>query len=302
MHDVQEKKLGRGLSALLGESKKQQSEAVDRSHGFVRMIELNKITAGVYQPRHNFDATELNELADSIRLNGVLQPIILRRSNDEGDFEIIAGERRFRAAKIAGLKEIPAVVKKINNHEALELALIENIQREDLSMLEEAEGYKRLMDEFSYTYEQIGQKIGKSRSHVNNILRLLNLPKEVQKLLDQKAISMGHARALINSKNPIELANKIVAESLNVRDVEELVRDQKIETINKNTPLLVRTESKIRFVNSGQITLLEDELSDLIGSEVKIAYNAFKQSGKISIKFTEIADIQDLIQRLKLES
>lgn len=301
MHEAQEKKLGRGLSALLGESKKQQSEAVDRSHGFVRMVELNKITAGIYQPRHNFDEVELNELADSIRLNGILQPIILRRSSDEGDYEIIAGERRFRAAKIVGLKEIPAVVKKINNHEALELALIENIQREDLSLLEEAEGYKRLMSEFSYSYEQIGQKIGKSRSHVNNILRLLNLPKEVQKLLDQKAISMGHARALINAKNPEELAKKIVAESLNVRAAEDLVRDERIETINKNTPLLVRTESKIRFVNSGQITLLENELTDLVGSEVKISYNAFKQAGKITIKFSEIADIQDLIQRLKLD-
>lgn len=301
MHEAPEKKLGRGLSALLGESKKQQSEAVDRSHGFVRMVEMNKITAGIYQPRHNFDEAELNELADSIRLNGILQPIILRKANDEGDYEIIAGERRFRAAKIVGLKEIPAVVKKINNHEALELALIENVQREDLSLLEEAEGYKRLMNEFSYTYEQIGQKIGKSRSHVNNILRLLNLPKEVQKLLDEKAISMGHARALINSKNPKELADKIIAESLTVRGAEDLVRDERIETINKNTPLLVRTESKIRFVNSGQITLLENELTDLVGSEVKITYNAFKQTGKITIKFSEIADIQDLIQRLKLD-
>jgi len=301
MQEIQEKRLGRGLSALLGESKLQQSEAIDRSHGFVRMVELEKITAGVYQPRQFFNQEELQELADSIKLNGVLQPIILRTSGDEGGYEIIAGERRFRAAKLAGLKEIPAVIKKINNHEALELALIENIQREDLSLLEEAEGYQRLMNEFAYTYEQISQKIGKSRSHVNNILRLRNLPKEVQNLLSQKQISMGHARALINSNNPQELAKRILDESLNVRDIENLVRDEKIEKINKNTPLLVRTESKIRFINSGQVTLLENELTDLVGSEVKISYNAFRQSGKIMIKFSEIAQIRDLIERLKLD-
>jgi ParB family chromosome partitioning protein len=301
MQEIQEKRLGRGLSALLGESKLQQSEAIDRSHGFVRMVELEKITAGIYQPRQFFNPEELQELADSIKLNGVLQPIILRTSGDEGGYEIIAGERRFRAAKLAGLKEIPAVIKKINNHEALELALIENIQREDLSLLEEAEGYQRLMNEFAYTYEQISQKIGKSRSHVNNILRLRNLPKEVQNLLSQKQISMGHARALINSNNPQELAKRILDESLNVRDIENLVRDEKIEKINKNTPLLVRTESKIRFINSGQVTLLENELTDLVGSEVKISYNAFRQSGKIMIKFSEIAQIRDLIERLKLD-
>ncbi len=299
MQESQEKRLGRGLSALLGESKKQQSEAVDRSHGFVRMVALNKITAGVYQPRQNFEENELRELAESIKINGVLQPIILRRAGEEDDYEIIAGERRFRASKMAGLKEIPAVVKKINNHEALEIALIENVQREDLSILEEAEGYQRLVDEFAYTYEQIAEKIGKSRSHVNNILRLRNLPLEVQEMLSNKQISMGHARALINSKNPGELARKIVDETLNVRDVENLVRDERIEKINKNTPLLVRTESKIRFVNSGQVTLLEEQLSGLIGLETKISYNAFRQSGKIQIKFSEIADIQDLIERLK---
>ncbi|MBU6140707.1 MAG: ParB/RepB/Spo0J family partition protein [Proteobacteria bacterium] len=301
MQEVPEKKLGRGLSALLGESKLKQSEANDRSHGFVKMVELTKITAGIYQPRKYFSQDELQDLADSIKINGVLQPIILRTSGDEGDYEIIAGERRFRAAKIAGLREIPAVIKKINNHEALELALIENVQREDLSLLEEAEGYQRLVDEFSYSYDQIAQKIGKSRSHVNNILRLRNLPKEVQEMLSQKKISMGHARALINSKNPRELAKKIITDSLNVRDVEGLVREEKIETINKNTPLFVRTESQIRFVNSDQIALLENELTGIVGSEVKIAYNAFRQSGKIQIKFSEIAQIQDLIARLKLD-
>lgn len=301
MQETQDKKLGRGLSALLGESKKQQSESVDRSHGFVRMVALNKIIAGIYQPRQNFAEQELNELAESIKLNGVLQPIILRRAGEEDDYEIIAGERRFRASKIAGLKEIPAVVKKINNHEALELALIENVQRENLSILEEAEGYQRLIEEFSYGYEQIAQKIGKSRSHVNNILRLRSLPLEVQEMLNNKQISMGHARALINSKNPYELAKKIVDESLNVRDIENLVREEKIETINKNTPLFVRTESKIRFVNSDQINLLEEQLSSLIGLETKVSYNAFRQSGKISIKFSEIADISDLIERLKVK-
>ncbi|MBM3580219.1 MAG: ParB/RepB/Spo0J family partition protein [Alphaproteobacteria bacterium] len=291
-----EKKLGRGLSALLGESKQKQTAEIDRTHGFVRLVPLNKITAGVYQPRQSFNQDELAELAESIKLNGVLQPIILRKSGEEDEYEIIAGERRFRAAKLADLKEIPAVVKKINNHEALEIALIENIQRADLSLTEEAKGYQRLVSEFSYTQEQIAKKTGKSRSHITNILRLLSLPEEVRELLDRKSISLGHARAIIGSSHPEKLAKKIVEKSLTVREIEDLARDEKIETI-KNTPLLVMTESKIKFINSHQIVLLEEQLSQALGLETKISYNAFRQSGKIMLRFKEIGEIKTILKR-----
>ncbi len=299
---IQEKKLGRGLSALLGESKSKkvdniQSENV-RSGEMVESISVNKIIAGIYQPRKTFNHDEIYELANSIKENGLIQPIILRKADDENHYEIIAGERRFRAAKIAGFTRIPSIVKKLNNHEALELAIIENVQRSDLSLIEEAAGYKQLIEEFSYTQDQISKRIGKSRSHVTNLLRLLTLPQIVRELLDKKLISMGHARAIINSNDPETLAKRAANESLTVRHVEDLVRDEKIEKVKNNT-LLVRTESKIRFVNSQELTRIESELSEILKTEVKISYNSFKNNGKITIKFSELEEIQQLIENIK---
>jgi len=294
-----EKKLGRGLSALLGESKSKNSlPSFNQDQKLVESIEISKITSGVYQPRKSFNQAELEELADSIKENGLIQPIILRKVGDEDQYEIIAGERRFRASTIAGLDKIPAIVKKINNHEALELALIENIQRSDLSLVEEANGYKQLIEEFAYTQDQIAKRVGKSRSHITNLLRLLTLPQSVRDLLDQKLISMGHARAIINSNNPEKLAKKVMDESLTVRHVEDLVRDERIEKI-QNIPVLVRTESKIKFVNSEHLTLLENTITELTGMDTKISYNSFRNNGKISIKFTEFEKVQQLIEKLK---
>lgn len=290
-----EKKLGRGLSALLGESKEAAA-----SHGrgnIVEQIPVAKIIAGIYQPRKSFDKEELEELSNSIRENGLIQPILLRKG-EEGGYEIIAGERRFRASKMAGLAAIPAIVKKINNHEALELALIENIQRSDLSPTEEAEGYKQLIHDFSYGQDQVAKKVGKSRSHIANLLRLLALPKKVRDLLDKKLISMGHARAIINSNHSEKLAQKIVDESLTVRDAEDLVRDEKVEKA-RNIPVMVRTESKIKFINSAYLTELESELSEALDLETKIHYNSFKSTGKITIKFDEFEKIKELLNKLK---
>lgn len=303
----QDKKLGRGLSALLGDNKaKAQSHQTQQNHapaghriGGIEMIETSKMVAGVYQPRRHFDQGELQELSDSIKEHGILQPIIVRKGDEENHYEIIAGERRYRAAKMAGLNKVPVIIKKINNHEALELAIIENVQRADLSLIEEAEGYRQLIHEFSYTQDQVAHKTGKSRSHIANILRLLTLPQSVHKMLDKRLISMGHARAIINSNNPEELAHKIVESALTVRDAEELVRDEKVEKIKKNTPLLVRTESKIKFVNSAHLVELEHKLADLLEANVKISYNQFKNSGKISIDFKELETVHDLIKKLQ---
>lgn len=292
-----DKKLGRGLSALLGENKIKSPILSTLTEDKVVKIAIDKIRAGVYQPRQNFEETELQDLADSIREHGVIQPIILRK-NDDDSFEIIAGERRLRAAKIANLIEIPAIIRKFSDNDALEIAIIENIQRSDLSATEEARGYQRLMKEFSYTQEIVAKKVGKSRAHIANLLRLLTLPEKVREYLDSKQISMGHARAIINSINPEELAKKIIAKGLNVRDAEEIVRDEKIEKA-KRTPVLIRTESRIKFINSEHLVALENQISELSGMECKISYNGFKGVGKIIMKFDEIEKIQKLITKLE---
>ncbi len=296
----QERKLGRGLSALLGESKSksEQLPPVAKNDGLAILVPMAKIIAGVYQPRRLFNQSELEELADSIRENGLIQPIVLRKVAEDDHFEIIAGERRFRAAKLLGLESILAIVKKINNHEALEMAIVENIQRSDLSLVEEANSYKQLIEEFSYTQDQIAQRVGKSRSHITNLLRILTLPQNVHDLLDRNLISMGHARAIINSSDPEKLANEIIDRSLTVRDIEDLVRDEKIEKI-KNIPVLVRTESKIKFVNSEHLVQMENRLSQALGLDAKISYNSFKNNGRITIKFEEFEVISHLINILE---
>ena len=292
-----DKKLGRGLSALLGESKVRSTLFNPENQDTVEKISLKKIRPGVYQPRQHFEETELQDLADSIKEHGVIQPIILRKTDDDF-YEIIAGERRFRASKIANLTEIPAIVRKFSDNDALEIAIIENVQRSDLSPTEEARGYQRLMKEFAYTQEIVAKKVGKSRAHIANLLRLLTLPEKVREYLDSKQISMGHARAIINSINPEELAKRIIAKGLNVRDAEEIVRDEKIEKA-KRTPVLIRTESRIKFINSEHLVALENQISELCGMDCKISYNGFKGVGKIIMKFDEIEKIQQLITGLE---
>ena len=292
-----DKKLGRGLSALLGESKVKSPLFNPENQDAVEKINLKKIRAGIYQPRQNFEETELQDLAESIKEHGVIQPIILRKTDDDF-YEIIAGERRFRASKIANLTEIPAIVRKFSDNDALEIAIIENVQRSDLSPTEEARGYQRLMKEFTYTQEIVAKKVGKSRAHIANLLRLLTLPEKVREYLDSKQISMGHARAIINSINPEELAKRIIAKGLNVRDAEEIVRDEKIEKA-KRTPVLIRTESRIKFINSEHLVALENQISELCGMDCKISYNGFKGVGKIMMKFDEIEKIQQLITGLE---
>lgn len=293
---TKEKKLGRGISALIGESKTSGKVPVNSNQQLVEKISLDKIIAGIYQPRSNFKESEIAELAESIKENGIIQPILLRKitTDEEVKYEIIAGERRFRASKVAGLTEIPAIVKKLNNHEALELALIENIQREDLSVIEEAAGYQRLMDEFSYSQEQISKKVGKSRSHVANLLRLLSLPKSVQIMVDNGAISMGHARAIIGSDEAEDLAEKIVAESLTVRDIENLSRDEKV----RKKPSAKKSEKPV--ANSAEIKQLEKELSELSNMKSTIAYNVLKDSGMVTFKFDDLHKVYELLATLEV--
>jgi ParB family chromosome partitioning protein len=302
-----EKRLGRGLSALLGESKAAKSESTAdyralESRDSMQLIAVNKIIAGIYQPRKKFDQKELQELSDSIKENGLIQPIILRQSDDL--YEIIAGERRYRASKMAGFDKIPAIVKNINNHEALEMALVENIQRSDLSLIEEALGYRQLIDDFSYSQEQIAARVSKSRSHITNILRILTLPDSVKEMLDKKLISMGHARAIINSKNPQELAQKIIDLSLTVRDAEEMARIEKSREKSQENEVGKQSKNSINFGDNSKdknqkLLDLKQQLEEILEIEIKLSYNQSRNKGKLVIEFEEIEEIKDLIEKLK---
>jgi ParB family chromosome partitioning protein len=310
------KKLGSGLSALLGERKGNlnnsflsQQDSKNLSSNPIENIPVAKIIAGFYQPRKNFNEEEIIDLANSIKEHGILQPLILRRVEDGKHYEIIAGERRFRASKLLSLEYVPSIVKKINNHQALELAIIENVQRSDLSPIEEAEGYKQLLEEFSYTQEHLSKKIGKSRAYITNTMRLLNLPQIARELLDKKLISTSHARALLAAESPDELANKIVANKMSVQDVENEVRDQKIIAKNKinndaivnasgDKPAFIYTTEGTKFISSQYLEQISKDIADLTECEVKINYNNNKQKGKIVIDFDDIFHIKNLISKI----
>ena len=212
--------LGRGLGALLGDMDL-DLDLNSSDKGAIKSVKLNQIVAGRYQPRQQFDEEAINALAKSVKEKGILQPILVRKQNDK--YEIIAGERRYRAALQAGLTEVPVIEKAMADNEALEIALIENIVRQDLTPLEEAKGFEQLMREFAYTQEKLSEVVGKSRSYIANTLRLLNLPDGVKSLLNQGKLTAGHARCLIGLQDAEELASKIVAEGLNVRQVEAMV-------------------------------------------------------------------------------
>jgi ParB family chromosome partitioning protein len=265
------------------------------------MLAVAAITPHPGQPRRHFDEAALDELAASIAARGVIQPVIVTPQG-AGRYRLVAGERRWRAAQRAQLHEIPAIIRDLDEREVTALALIENLQREDLNPIEEARAYHRLSEGIdgmgAMTQAEIAKLVDKSRSHVANLQRLLGLPESVIVLVETGKLSMGHARAIINSINPEELAKKIIAKGLNVRDAEEIVRDEKIEKA-KRTPVLVRTESRIKFINSEHLVALENQISELCGMDCKISYNGFKGVGKIIMKFDEIEKISQLISGLE---
>jgi ParB family transcriptional regulator, chromosome partitioning protein len=294
----QEKKLGRGLSALIGESKINKISTSNIKVDNIELIKLEKIKAGKYQPRQDFNEQKIIELSESIKESGLLQPIILRKAGDDNEYEIIAGERRFRASKLAGLTEIPAIIKKLNNHQALEFAIIENVQRADLTIVEEAKSYKKLMQEFSYTQEQVAKKVSKSRSHVANILRILNLPQNIQDMLNNSLITMGHARAVINANNQEDLINEIINKKLTVRDVENIIKEDKILNLNN----LAKTNTNIRFVNKDHLAFFEENITKFSQMNTKITYNALKNNGKIILHFDDFDKLHSFTEKLEDKS
>lgn len=284
------KPLGRGISALLGENQyaaTQRGGPGAKSAG-IAALPIEQLSPGVFQPRQRFNEEELNDLADSIRKNGIVQPIIARQKSD-GTFEIIAGERRWRAAKIAGLSEIPAIVRTLTDREALEIALIENIQRQDLMPLEVAEGYRRLIEQFDYTQETLADALGKSRSQVANFLRLLTLPPPVQDMLRDGRLSAGHARTLVGSAHAAALAEQVVKRGLNVRQTEKLAQKY-AGFINKQR--LPRSEEENEAKRSA-----EQKLSRVFGMPVTVNMKG-PGKGAITIAYQSTTDLKRLVDFL----
>jgi len=300
--------LGRGLSALFGDQ--------DNSYG---EIGLGGVTSGVsqaakaylgnevarqpklvpieflypskYQPRHTFDDAELHNLADSIRTKGVLQPLLVRRHPTIADaFEIIAGERRWRASQLAGLHELPVIVRDLNDMETLEIALIENIQRQDLNPIDEADGYQRLMAEFGHTQDILAKAVGKSRSHIANMMRLLNLPDSVKEQVKTGALTMGHARALLSVDNPEEAAAEILNKGLNVRAVEAMAK--------KSTKSKAKKE--VAETPDVDTMALEKEVSSWLGLAVSIHNQKGSASGSLTINYKTLDQLEDVLKRLSM--
>ena len=282
--NISKKGLGRGLSSLMGESATEELKSQTTSGDL--KIAISKLRPSSIQPRRLFDKNSINELAESIKSKCLVQPILVRPSKSEvGEYEIIAGERRWRAAQIAQLHELPAVVKNLDDVEALEMAIIENVQRADLSPIEEAAGYKKLMEQYNHTQEALSPIVGKSRSHIANIIRLLNLPASIQDMISQGVITSGHARAIMNSAFPEQLAKKIVDENLSVRQAESLVKEKKIKL----------TKNKLKPADTVD---LEQRLTELLGLEVVISDNG-KRGGSIKVKYKTLDQLELITSKLK---
>ncbi len=272
------KGLGRGLSSLIGDKEKIDDK---------KNISISSLLRNKYQPRKKFDEVSLEELTNSIRERGIIQPIIARPSPDEeGKFEIIAGERRWQAAQFAGLHEVPVIIINADNLKSLEFAIVENVQRKDLNPIEEAEGYKRLIDEFSYDQDKVSKFIGKSRAHISNCLRLLSLPQEIIELIIEGKLSQGHAKILVGLDNAILLAKKIISKKLSVRQAESLVR------------MLKSSSNSISMKKDPNIVSLEKELTDKIGMRVFVK-NKRNNSGTISLEYKGVDQLDRLVNIIK---
>ncbi len=275
-------KLGRGLSALLYKKDEESSNLKN-----FNIINITSLQPHKEQPRKKFDADELKELANSIKSNGMLQPIIARKITNE-NLEIVAGERRWRAAQMAGLHEVPVIIRKVSDKEVIQIALIENIQRENLNPVEEARAFKRLLKDNNSNYEALAKLVGKSRSHISNIIRLLELDEKILNLIEEDKLSMGHARTLIGVPNAIEIANEIIKKKLSVREIERSTAKYK-KKYSKNK----------KNYKDPNIVDLEKELSEKIGLKTTILFNEEGSSGSITMYYSDLDQLDDIMRRLK---
>ena len=284
---IKKKRLGKGLSALLS-SEVEDLDVKEESSG-QNLVPINEISVSKFQARKKFNQEKLKELSESIEKNGLIQPIILRKGKK--NFELIAGERRLKACKLIGLKEISSIISNFDDRKAFESGLIENLQREDLTCIEEAEGYNRLMNEFNYTQEELSSIVSKSRSHVANLLRLVTLPKEIKKLLLDEKITLGHARCLVGYVGAIELAKRIVKEGLSVRYVENLFHKGDLNEKRKD----INNKKEIKEKDADTV-LLEKELSLKLG--VKLTINDKNNKGNIKIEYRNVGQRENIIKKL----
>jgi len=293
--------LGRGLSALFGDADASYQPraltpgavaSATNKQGSVQTLPIEWVQPGAYQPRRHFDEDAIKELAESIKERGILQPLMVRPIEGEKDcFELIAGERRWRAAQLVGLHEVPVIVKEMTDREAMEIGLIENVQRQDLSPLEEAEGYRRLIEEFSHSQEGLSRVVGKSRPHITNLLRLLTLPESVKKMVDEGQLSMGHARSVLTAKNPVAMANEIVKRGLSVRQCEVLAKKESEGRFAKHKKEAAKTEV------DADVIALEKELERMVGLRVKIASQG--KAGSLTLFYANLDQLEGLVQRLQ---
>ncbi|RKJ61530.1 ParB/RepB/Spo0J family partition protein [Butyricicoccus sp. 1XD8-22] len=278
------KGLGKGISALFPTEPLKNDDSIEK-------ISIQKLVANPYQPRKLFDDEAIEELAQSIKEHGIIQPIVVRKKGSK--YEIVVGERRYRAAKLANLEEVPAIVKEMSDEQMMEVAILENLQREDLTPIEEAEAYQSLIEKLNFTQEDLAKRLGKSRPHITNHIRLLQLPEEVRKLVNDGYLSMGHGRTLLGLKNKRripELANKVIKHSLNVRQLENLIKEYNSE-VSRETSKKV---NKDIFVQAK-----ETQLREYFGTNVQIRKS--KNKGKIEIEFYSEEDLERILEILKVE-
>lgn len=281
--------LGRGLSSLLGEVAQEAPLTGTAQRSGVQMLPVSSLTPHPHQPRRHFDEEALAELAESIRSRGLIQPIVVR-PNGEG-YQIVAGERRWRAAQRARVHDVPVLIRDFNEAETLEVAILENIQRQDLNAIEEAEAYKRLIEEYGHTQEALGHLVHKSRSHVANLLRLLDLPERVRAYVASGELSMGHARALVSALDPETLALEVINRDLSVRDTEKLVRQGKVRK-ERRAPL------EYKGANA-DIEALQRQLGDMLGLKVQISHRP--DGGTVSLAYSSLDQLDMICQRLSGE-
>jgi ParB family chromosome partitioning protein len=286
--DPSKRRLGRGLAALIGEMDQPMAAAGRSSVSADRKVPIELVVRNPKNPRKNFSEAELQDLASSVRQHGIVQPVVVRPIAD-GKYEIIAGERRWRAAQLAGLVDIPVISREVDDRTALELAIVENVQRADLNPVEEALGYEQLIAEHGYTQNDLGEIIGKSRSHVANSLRLLKLPEQVRGMLFDGSLSAGHARALIPTSDPVALARSIVAKGMSVRDAERLAQN---DIKAQSNPHPVQKAEK-----DPDTVALERTLSDRIGLEVKVNHKG--EGGKLQISYSSLEQLEEICRLLE---
>lgn len=285
---AQKRRLGRGLAALIGEDASE--EAVVEDIRSLRHVPIEHLHANPNNPRKHFAEGDLEDLAKSIREKGLLQPLVVRPRED-GEFEIVAGERRWRAAQRAGIHDVPVLIRTLSDGEALEIALVENIQRADLNAIEEARAYTQLVDQFSYTQQQLADSVGKSRSHVANTLRLLNLPDGVRKLIEDGSLTAGHARALVATDEPQTLADRIIKLGLTVREAEGLARGEDAEA--------AKTKAAVKALKDANTLALEKQLGETLGLKVEVKSKG-RAGGQLVIRYKTLEQLDEVCAKLGL--